>query len=322
MKLRAPLVALLFAASWNCAVLPAAANSLSLAEYRQRLAYLETSVDSLPDHPELALKMESELPESESVTVDEREISVSYRELKGDLVKLARAEASQQPGLAAQIRSYVKALAAEAAAYNEPPPADQRSRARLEEILARREFKSVKPAAGYFDTWKARFIRWLSRVLGRLFRFSLGSRFGVMQVVAYGVAGGAIAMLLIWIVMRLRRPEEDLGPREIIPFSPSARGWRAWLGDARARAQQKDWRDAIHLAYWAAIAFLEEQGAWKPNRARTPREYLRLVGARTPQHPPLAALTRKFERVWYGGLPAGETDFQETVGELERLGCR
>jgi hypothetical protein len=86
-------------------------------------------------------------------------------------------------------------------------------------------------------------------------------------------------------------------------------------------AQQREWRRAIHLAYWAGISFLEENGAWKPDRARTPREYLRIMGARKPQYPVLAALTKKFEVVWYGHEDAGETDYRETLGQLERLGC-
>jgi hypothetical protein len=87
-------------------------------------------------------------------------------------------------------------------------------------------------------------------------------------------------------------------------------------------AQQQDWRNAIHLAYWAGISFLESGGAWKPNRARTPREYLRLMGSRKPEYPSLAALTRKFELVWYGDRAASSLDFQETLGQLEKLGCR
>ncbi|HKF23930.1 MAG TPA: DUF4129 domain-containing protein, partial [Candidatus Angelobacter sp.] len=110
--------------------------------------------------------------------------------------------------------------------------------------------------------------------------------------------------------------------REIVPFSPSARSWRAWLEEARRMAQQEDWRNAIHLAYWAGISFLESGGAWKPNRARTPREYLRLMGTRKPEYPSLAALTRKFEVVWYGARAASGVDFKETLGQLEKLGCR
>ena len=70
------------------------------------------------------------------------------------------------------------------------------------------------------------------------------------------------------------------------------------------------------------ISSLESGGAWKPNRARTPREYLRLMGSRNPHHSPLKVLTRKFEFVWYGEHEAAEADYRETLAQLEQLGCR
>jgi len=185
------------------------------------------------------------------------------------------AEPVRRKALLAQSQNYLGTLAAEAAVYDKPAVNDLQARSRLQEILEQREFKAVQRKAGFLDRLKARIYGWLSRALGRLFRISLGSRFGVVQTLIYGLAGAAIVTVLIWTVMRLRRREEEPGRREIVPFSPSARGWRAWLGDARAQAGRQEWREAIHLAYWAGIAFLEEQGAWKPNRARTPREYLR-----------------------------------------------
>lgn len=161
-------------------------------------------------------------------------------------------------------------------------------------------------------------LTWLARHLQR----TGSGTWGFLQILVFSLAAAALGALLIWTVMRLAQPAAEDGPREIIPFAPSAKGWRTWLAEARESEKQQDWHNAIHLAYWAGISYLEEHGAWKPNRARTPREYLRLLGAWTPQHPPLAALTRKFEAVWYGHRPAGPPDFQETLGELERLGCR
>jgi hypothetical protein len=102
----------------------------------------------------------------------------------------------------------------------------------------------------------------------------------------------------------------------------SARGWRIWLAEARAAAQSGNWRDAVHLAYWAGISLLETQGAWRPDSARTPREYLRLIPEANPHRPTLSSLTRKFELVWYGGQPADEQVFAQTLEELEKLGCR
>jgi hypothetical protein len=46
------------------------------------------------------------------------------------------------------------------------------------------------------------------------------------------------------------------------------------------------------------------------------------VGTRASQYPVLAALTRKLEVVWYGYGDAAEEDFQETLVQLEKLGCR
>jgi hypothetical protein len=143
-----------------------------------------------------------------------------------------------------------------------------------------------------------------------------------MRLIIYLLVGAAATLLLLWTIRRLRRPQEELPEREIIPFAPSARSWRAWLADARTQAQKEDWRNAIHLAYWAGISYLEEHGAWKPNRARTPREYLRLIGKAAAQYPVLAALTRKLEIVWYGYGTAAEADFHEALGQLEKLGCR
>jgi hypothetical protein len=128
-------------------------------------------------------------------------------------------------------------------------------------------------------------------------------------------------VILVWTLRRLRGRRGEPAPREIVPFAPSARSWHLWLAEARSLAQQQDWRNAIHMAYWAGISFLEEHGAWKPNRARTPREYLRLLGARTPKHEPLAALTRQLELVWYGYNDAAESDFNQALAELEKLGC-
>jgi hypothetical protein len=165
-----------------------------------------------------------------------------------------------------------------------------------------------------------RIFRWLGRLFGNA-HISRGATNRFLQAVIYTLVGVAVLLMLIWTVRSLRRKEIDL-PREIMPFAPSAKNWRTWLAEARQSAEMQDWRNAIHLAYWAGISSLEAGGAWKPNRARTPREYLRLLGTRSPNHPPLSVLTRKFEVIWYGERAAAEADFQETLAQLERLGCR
>ena len=172
--------------------------------------------------------------------------------------------------------------------------------------LTRREFKRVHDPSGK-ETLLSKLYGWFSRLFGRIHVGGKAS-FNLLQVIVYILLGAALLLLLLWTL--------------IIPFSPSARGWRSWLANARDSAAKQDWRNAIHLAYWAGISFLESSGAWKPNQARTPREYLRQVSTRNARYPALSALTRKFEVVWYGHREAAERDYQETLGELEKLGCR
>lgn len=302
-------------------VLPAAAaaSGLSLDEYRQQLRELTANVDALADHPELAGKTVADLPDKVAVSTGQGQITVNYRNLKDDLAAFSRADAGKRSAALAQIQNYLRELNAEAEAY-EQGVSPAAARQKLTDILARREFHKAQGPSPV-DVILSKILSWLERLLSKLSP-SGRSRFDPFQILVYFFIGAALIVLVLWTVRHLRRRREEPAMREIIPFAPSARGWRAWLAEARTLAQQQDWRNAIHLAYWAGISFLEEQGAWRPDRARTPREYLHLVGLRSARYPALATLTRKFELVWYGHRDAAESDFQETLGQLEKLGCR
>jgi hypothetical protein len=303
-----------------CCVRPAQAESISVAEYKRQLHDIAEKVNALKADPTQAGKLVTEIPDQVGVTTSSGEVSVNYKNLKDDLAAFSRADERKREAMLTTIQKYVQALNAAAETYEKPGADATVARSKLNEILSRHEFNKVKgPTAK--DAFLAKIYRWLSRLLNKL-SLRGGSSFDWMQLFIYLLVGAAASLLAIWTVRRLRRPKEELPQREIIPFSPSARGWRTWLAEARALAQKQDWRNAIHLAYWAGISYLEERGAWKPNRARTPREYLRLVGTRASQYPVLAALTRKLEAVWYGYGDAAESDFQETLGQLEKLGCR
>jgi hypothetical protein len=123
----------------------------------------------------------------------------------------------------------------------------------------------------------------------------------------------AVCVVLAWSLMRLERkwrvrltPDVDAPA----PGAASARDWQLWLEDAQRAASLGLWREAIHFVYWAAISRLESRRLWPADRARTPREYLALVDAEDPRKPGLSQLTNTFERVWYGGRDAGESDYK------------
>jgi hypothetical protein len=298
----------------------ARAASSSVAEYRQQLRDIVLKVEALKLHPQQAASLVTEIPDQVTVATGSGEIKVNYKSLKDDLATFSLASEEKRSALLSKIQNYVQSLNNQAAAYDKTGTDLSSAHGKLNQILSRHEFTKVKgPSAK--DALLAKIYRWLSRMLSKL-SFGKGSRFDWMQLFIYLLVGAAVTLLLVWTIRRLRRPKEELAPREIIPFSPSARSWRSWLAEARALAAQQDWRNAIHLAYWAGISYLEEHGAWKPNRARTPREYLRLIGTRAAQYPVLAALTRKLEFIWYGYGTARESDFEETLGQLEQLGCR
>jgi hypothetical protein len=301
-----------------CAPL-ARAESISISEYQQQLRDTVAKIESLESHPENAGTLVASIPDQVSVATSSGEIKVSYKVLKDSLATFKAADEKTRPGLLREIREYARTMSSAAEDYEksaaDPGPAHHK----LEEILSRREFKTKEPSAK--DALLARIYYWIARWLSKII-FKGQASFDLMRLIIYLLVGAAATLLLLWTIRRLRRPQEELPQREIIPFSPSARSWRAWLADARTQAQKEDWRNAIHLAYWAGISYLEEHGAWKPNRARTPREYLRLIGKAAAQYPVLAALTRKLEVVWYGYGTAAEADFYEALGQLEKLGCR
>lgn len=298
----------------------AATTAVSMSEYRRQLHEFSGKIQSLDGHPDEAGSVIAAIPDQVNIDATGREITFSYRPLKDALTQFSKADSRHQAEYLKHISAYLATLEEQAGLYEQPPGEPAASRQKLSEILARREFRNVH-RPGFKETLLAKVFRWLSRLFGKI-HFGSSSAFSILQVIVYALVGAALLILVLWTVKRLRRKEEELPPREIIPFSPSARSWRAWLADARAHADKQDWRNAIHLAYWAGISFLESGGAWKPNRARTPREYLRLLSTLNPNHRPLLALTSKFEVVWYGDRPAAQHDFQDTLGQLEKMGCR
>jgi hypothetical protein len=320
MKLRIALRTAAFIVGVFISCAAVSSPSISLDEYRQQLGQLAPQIDSLGDHAEQAAKTEAALPATVTVATGSGQATVNYQPLKDDLAAFSKADAKKRPELLKQIQAYVHTLQQETDAYGKPEADLPAARNKAKEILARHEFRNVH-GPGAKETLLARIYRWLWRMLSKIHGPARGT-FNVIQVLVWIFIGAVVILLIVWTARRLMRPEEGPERREIIPFAPSARSWRSWLAEARDAAARQDWRNAIHLAYWAGISFLESGGAWKPNRARTPREYLRLLSTRNPKHPALAALTRKFEIVWYGHRTAAEADFQETLEKLEKLGCR
>lgn len=197
---------------------------------------------------------------------------------------------------------------------------DPTAKPKLQQILQRREFRRVgaQDASAILKEWAMRFLTQLFSKIGKDPRpFLLG-----VKIVVYSVCvlvGGLILWKLYRWAMREAPPE---AVREVIPFAPSARNWRVWLSDARAAAAKGELREAVHSSYWAAISYLESKGTWRPDRARTPREYLRLIAQTSPTRPLLADITREFEVIWYGNHSPSVDECESFLAKVEQIGCR
>jgi hypothetical protein len=194
-----------------------------------------------------------------------------------------------------------------------------KARTTADHILARREFRRVKQP-GFEASLQDRFVKALLNFLDKLFGSRLQLRL-VGTIIYWAVILAAVALLLLFIMRILQ--SSLLGTLSLEPglLSVSSIPWQEWRRLAEEAAAQGLFRDAVHFGYWAAIAALEQRGAWKPDRARTPREYLRLARA-AAFYPQLNELTRTFERVWYAQQPASEADFIACRSQLEALGCQ
>lgn len=189
----------------------------------------------------------------------------------------------------------------------------------LNSILAKPEYKGATEPEP-----RNRVEEWLENLLNRIFMglAGVGARAPwigrLLQVLLIGVA----LTVLAWFLFRLERNARvRLVPDvETVPGAPSAREWQLWLKDAQNAAATGAWREAIHLVYWASISRLESNRLWPADRARTPREYLGLLGGNDPRRTTLTALTRNFERTWYGGREAAADDFNAALHLAAELG--
>jgi hypothetical protein len=208
----------------------------------------------------------------------------------------------------APVHAQAPARAEAEAADTETPIDYQAARIALDEVLARREFQRRDAARGG-DELRRLILAWIESLLSPLFgRDRAGGL--LPRVIAWTVSIGALIALGLWL-FRLRLPSRVSRP---VPVAVTPRlTSREWAARARAALQQGDAREAIRCAYHAALFHLEEQGVWRVDDSRTPREYLSLLRVQDARHAALADLAREFERVWYAAQPADDR------GVLERL---
>jgi hypothetical protein len=310
---------------WCVLVVPVRAEPMperaDLATFRVRVHELNRGLDRLRTRPLDAILVAESLPETVTVLAgagDEYQISFGW--LKE---QLSRLETQDEEDRAIEIdaaQARLRALEQRLTQYSTPANGASETRT-LATILSRREFGNVR-GQPWTEQFREQVLRWLFRLVEALAP-RLGAIPNLGRTIVIITVVLAVLLVGFWISRLIARSgrQQDFF-LEGTPGFPSSKSWRVWLAEAHAAAAAGEWRDAIHLCYWAVISHLESSGAWRPDRARTPREYLSLLPGESSQQAPLRDLTRRFEMAWYAQKPVSQDEFLATLATAERMGCR
>jgi hypothetical protein len=289
-------------------------STLTVSDYIVELDRLASASEQL-SHAEEVPKVLNSFPSVWHVQTAQRTFEVSSEWLRQDLNDWQRKPSHE---IQERIFTRLQMVRSEAASFQDPTTDVSRKRVLLNGILAGREFQNVHGPT-WLDRLKQQVLELLIKLLGRVFQSSAIPTIG--NVVVYGLMVLALLAVAYWMYRTIRH---NAAVETILPSSlpVSSKGWKLWMEEARLAADGGNWREAIHLAYWCGISFLEAQELWRPDTARTPREYLRLLPSSSQHRETLGILTRTFELVWYGTQEADANAFSDTLAHLEKLGCQ
>jgi hypothetical protein len=290
-------------------------RSFSIPEYSSELDRISDMANQIENNPRAADTAIDELRGDWRVESNAQVFEVNTAWMVDQFEQLKRNPVSE---VRERLLERIHAMKADVESFQQVPPDSSGSRVALDKILARSEFHQVHGPT-WLDRLKLKIAMWIFRLLSRFFGSSAVPVVG--RVFVWSLVAIAVLVLAFFIyrTMKQNARVETIMP-DVLPVS--AKQWRIWLEEAEAAAAKGLWRDAVHLAYWGGISFLEENGMWRPDQARTPREYLRLLPAESQHRATLATLTRQLEVTWYGNKPAGPETFAQALTHLENLGCR
>ncbi len=290
---------------------------LTVTQYVAELDRCSSAVRESRADPSALSDLRKSLPDNWNVSAEGQTYRVSTAWL---IESLSRAESdpAKRAGILAATREKLSAYRQAAQSFAKAPSRSAESpRTKLNAILTSKDFATMRGPT-WLELLRQRFYDWIYRQLSKLFGRIHGGR-SLGNLVAWIVLVLATILLALWAVrysIRGVRSEMDLRGT-----SAPGKDWRDWLRAAQEAASRGDYRVAIHAAYWAAIARLEETNSLPEDRSRTPRESLRLVRRESAEYAPLSQLTRRFELVWYGYRAATAADWDDAKNQLGTLGC-
>ncbi len=202
-----------------------------------------------------------------------------------------------------------QALGAAAAGANHGP-----EREAMKQVLAGRDFRNLEErtardsALEKMGDWLNRFFDSVAKLRSRSAWIGRAIVWGFILAVCVGLAWGLLQLERRW-RMRLTPEDERPAPELLRPATGNC-------GSTRPATPQRaaQWREAMHSSTG------RRSRAW--NRSACGRRTGRARRASTwrwwppedPRRAGLATLTRSFERTWYGGRAAGESELSQGRG--------
>ena len=223
--------------------------------------------------------------------------------------KLAQAQARL-------VAEQAEATGADGTATRQPEADPAAARTKVDAILRQAEFSRV-PEQNYLEQKLALARLWLDRLFRGVAILVPHAAWAGLAL-EWGTLAFAGAGLIAW-ALRVSRQQRVAIAAPRSAEANWAKESENWAERARAAAGLGEWREAVHCLYWSAIVMLEGQKMWRANRARTPREYVRLLEPGSARRTALGGLTGVFERIWYGARPAAEQDYRQAEALLGQL---
>jgi hypothetical protein len=293
-------------------------HTFDLRGYQTELDQLSARIKLAKTSPGAIASIRTLLPSEWVVRAGDAEYHVPT-----DWVNDRLSDMQETPGnadaIARELQTHLGALRAEAGDLEKQASSGQGStaRAKLNSIFQAREFRNLQSPNEWLSV-EERLGRWIMRQIERLARWlHISERTG--NFLAWTVIALALLVLGYWVfrtISRMPRPAAE----EKLPL-PGPEESRNWLADAMAAAERREFREAVRCAYWAIITRLEDRKLLTRDRARTPRESLRLLASHPAEQSSLRDFTTHFELIWYGYRPASPEDWTGARAQLEKFGC-
>ena len=289
------------------------ASELDLQSYKSELARIAEAGKNAGELRELR----SSLPEYWTVHDGSRIYRVPTKEISDALAQIVHGPKKSE--VAEQLNARLRAMQQQATELAGPSsgPNAAEAEVKLKTILARGEFQDAAGPSTWDLAW-ARINRWIFEHIIRLLRMlHISEKTG--NTIAWGVVFLAVVLLFYMIYGWLTKASKTVQFRA--EAEPMKSDVRQWVQEALAAADRGDFREAVHCAYWASVAHLEDIRILPRDRARTPRESLRILEQHPREQGVLQAITRSFELIWYGYRPASATDWAGAKQQMEKMGC-